>query len=257
MIIKLGSTGNDVKLIQQAVGATVDGIFGPKTEEYVKIWQKKNRLEPDGIFGPNSWAILNSLNNNSTNLESRIIKNPISTHISKSPNREIKYIVIHFTAGGSSKPGAAMATRNVFLNRKASADFCVDDRDIVQINPDLKHYYCWAVGDGNGKYGITNKNSINIEICSNLKKGYSAKYANHDGWYFTKESINSTLSLVKYLMNKFNIPKNNVVRHYDASRKLCPGVIGWNTEKIRNQDTGKLSEMSNNDFEWKKFKSQL
>ena len=57
VIIKLGSTGNDVKLIQQAVGATADGIFGPKTEEYVKIWQKKNGLEPDGIFGPNSWAI--------------------------------------------------------------------------------------------------------------------------------------------------------------------------------------------------------
>lgn len=60
--------------------------------------------------------------------------------------------------------------KNTFENREASADFGVDDLNIVQFNPNPLKYYCWSVGNGKGKYGITNSNSISIEICSNLKR---------------------------------------------------------------------------------------
>lgn len=96
-----------------------------------------------------------------------ITKHPINVHISRS-NRKIKYIVVHYTAGAKSTKGTAESTRKVFLTRQASADFVVDDETIVQINPDPAKYYCWAVGDGKGKYGITNKDCISIEMCSTL-----------------------------------------------------------------------------------------
>lgn len=109
--------------------------------------------------------------NSINDLQCDITLSGITRHITKH-TRTPKYIVVHFTARSSSTTGKAMSTRNHFQtsNRDASADFCVDNETIVQVNPNILNYYCWAVGDGNGKYGITNTNSISIEMCSTLKK---------------------------------------------------------------------------------------
>ena len=54
--LKEGSRGEDVKKVQAAVGATADGIFGPKTKAAVIAFQKSKGLAPDGIVGPYTWA---------------------------------------------------------------------------------------------------------------------------------------------------------------------------------------------------------
>ena len=249
-MLKIGNKGEEVKRLQEALGINNDGIFGKQTEEAVKLFQKKNGLEVDGIVGDKTWAALGFKD------EINIIKMPLGVHISKAPNREIKYLAIHFTAGSSSKAGSAKSVKHVFEQRKASADFCVDDRDMVQFNPDLYNYYCWAVGDGNGKYGVTNKNSISIEICSSLKKGTSAAVPNHSGWYFTDAALENAVKLSKYLMKKYNIPIDRVIRHYDASRKSCPGLVGWNDGTLYKEDGSKTKE-KNNSNEWIKFKKRL
>lgn len=249
-MLKIGNKGEEVKRLQEALGITNDGIFGKQTEEAVKLFQKKNGLEVDGIVGDKTWAALGFKD------EINIIKMPLGVHISKAPNREIKYLAIHFTAGSSSKAGSAKSVKHVFEQRQASADFAVDDQDLVQFNPDLKNYYCWAVGDGNGKYGVTNKNSISIEICSSLKKGTSAAVPNHSGWYFTDAALENVVKLSKYLMKKYNIPIDRVIRHYDASRKSCPGLVGWNDGTLYKEDGSKTKE-KNNSNEWIKFKKKL
>lgn len=254
--IKLGSKGQDVKVLQQILGLNADGDFGPKTDAAVKEFQRKNGLLVDGVVGSKSWAVLMNVNNKS-NDEINIIKDTINIHITKKVGRPIKYLVIHFTAGSSSKVGAARNNRKVFLSRSASADFVVDDEEIIQVNPDLKNYYCWAVGDGNGKYGVTNTNAISIEICSSLKKGTTAAIPNHSGWYFTNEVLDNTVKLAKYLMKIYNIPFENVIRHYDASRKACPGLVGWNDGAMYNAMTGKATGGKNNSEEWIKFKERL
>ena len=48
MILKLGSKGEEVKLIQEFLGITVDGDFGPMTESAVIVWQNANGLIGDG-----------------------------------------------------------------------------------------------------------------------------------------------------------------------------------------------------------------
>lgn len=53
-----GSRGDCVKRIQQAVGVTADGIFGPITEAAVKKFQSANGLSPTGIVGPETWAFI-------------------------------------------------------------------------------------------------------------------------------------------------------------------------------------------------------
>ena len=55
--LKYGSTGDEVKKLQEALGFTgkdVDGIFGNKTQQAVIDYQKKNGLTADGIAGKNT-----------------------------------------------------------------------------------------------------------------------------------------------------------------------------------------------------------
>ena len=133
----------------------------------------------------------------------------------------IKYIVIHDT-GNKSNGANADAHFNYFNggDRQSSADFFVDDTKILQIN-DYKKFYTYQCGDGNGKYGITNSNSIGIEICVNSDGDYTSAY-------------NNAVELTKYLMKELNIPIERVVRHYDASRKNCPASMSGNNWKLWN-----------------------
>ena len=50
--VKKGSRGEAVKKVQQIVGATVDGQFGPKTDAAVRAYQEKHGLFIDGVVGP-------------------------------------------------------------------------------------------------------------------------------------------------------------------------------------------------------------
>ena len=57
-IIKQGSKGGDVKILQKYLGLTQDGVFGPVTDKAVKEWQIKNGLTADGVVGNKSWLKL-------------------------------------------------------------------------------------------------------------------------------------------------------------------------------------------------------
>ena len=169
-------------------------------------------------------------------------------------NRPIKYIVIHYTAGSTSKSGSARNTAVMFSKPStyASADFIVDDETIVQFNPDIKNRYCWHCGDnknmfsmGGSLYGkCTNTNSIGIEVCSTNPNYQASDFANSKKWSFTEKAVAKAVELTKYLMQTYNIPADRVIRHYDVSGKLCPGIIGWN------EDSKDISQ-------WKEFKAKL
>lgn len=76
------------------------------------------------------------------------------------------YVVIHETDNWSKGADAkAHATAMKNGNLAGTVHYYVDSKSIYQT---LDHADgAWAVGDGQGKYGITNRNSINIEICVN------------------------------------------------------------------------------------------
>jgi N-acetylmuramoyl-L-alanine amidase CwlA len=156
-----------------------------------------------------------------------ITKKTSTTNTTYLANRSIKYIVIHYTAGVTSKAGTAASTASYFSNAsvKASADFIVDDGTIVQFNPDIANRYAWHCGGskyatkGGSLYGVaTLKNTIGIEICS-TNKTKKMTYANDPNYYFTEAVLNNAADLVKYLMDKYNIDVNHVIRHYDVNGK--------------------------------------
>jgi peptidoglycan hydrolase-like protein with peptidoglycan-binding domain len=53
-----GSEGRQVRLLQQALGIGVDGIYGPETERAVESLQSAHGLSVDGVAGPATFAAL-------------------------------------------------------------------------------------------------------------------------------------------------------------------------------------------------------
>lgn len=149
----------------------------------------------------------------------------VKYNFSSRKGESIEYIVIHDT--GNKSKGADANAHFLFFNsgdKQSSAHYFVDDKQILRIIKDENK--SWAVGDGRGKYGITNQNSLNIEMCINFDGNFEKTYSN-------------TLNLTKYLIEKYKIPIEKVVRHYDASRKICPHILSeknWENWKIFKKD---------------------
>ena len=156
------------------------------------------------------------------------ILNKIKTAIANAKNfgawrstSKIKYIVIHYTANdGDTDEGNG----NYFKDNvvKASAHYFLDDDSVTQSVKDDRVAY--AVGGkkysdcsktGGGKYygKCTNTNSISIELCDDVKNGTI---------YPSAKTIENALELTEYLMKKYNVPKSNVIRHFDVTGKYCP-----------------------------------
>lgn len=133
----------------------------------------------------------------------------------------IRYIVIHYTANDGDTDEA---NANYFATgiRKASAHYFVDDDSITQSV--LDDYNAWSVGGsrwsnykqtgGARLYKkCTNANSISIELCDTQKDGVI---------YPTQATIQNALELTRYLMSKYNVPLDRVIRHFDVTGKACP-----------------------------------
>ena len=155
--------------------------------------------------------------------------------------RKPAYIVLHYTAtnGASAKNEIDYFGRNPAATN-ASADFFIDDSEIWQYNTQLDSRYSWAVGDGvysNAAFSekCFNSNQISIEMCCTLGR---------DGkWRISNAVYSKAVELTKYLTQKYGIPADRVIRHYDVSGKSCPGAIGW---------IPKFGETT-----WKKFKAAI
>lgn len=104
----------------------------------------------------------------------------------------------------------------------------------------------WQVGTG-GYYTqkhptARNANTIGIELC--CKCDGNSKNATDPKWYFTQETQEACVQLVKKLMADLGIPAENVLRHYDIVNKHCPAPY-VNNNKYKTSWT------------WDEFKAKL
>lgn len=121
------------------------------------------------------------------------------------------YVVVHETDNWDRGAGAETHARALYNgNLGGSVHFYVDDREIYQTLDIADGAY--AVGDGGGRYGITNRNSINLEICVNPDSNYY-KAVENAKWLCAK------------LLKERGWGIDRLKRHYDASRKNCPRRI--------------------------------
>ncbi len=158
----------------------------------------------------------------------------------------IKFIVIHYTANN----GDTARNNGEYFGREyvgASAHYFVDSKEVIQSV--LDKYIAWHCGGSlesshHPLRGIcTNSNSIGVELCSIIQNG---KYA------FKQETVNLAAELTRYLMSRYNIPANRVIRHYDVTGKTCPAPFvyrenQWNNFKrllVKNE----VEKMTYNEF---------
>ena len=145
----------------------------------------------------------------------------------------IKYIVVHYTANdGDTDEGNAHYFQGA--GRRASAHYFVDEDSVTQsVRDSDAAWHCGGVIESSHHplRGICmNRNSLGVEMCSDIVGG---KYA------ITPQTVDRTVELVRWLMDKYSIDVDHVVRHYDVTGKLCPEP--W----VRDESL------------WRKFKARL
>lgn len=174
-----------------------------------------------------------------------IVQQTSTVHTGYLKGRPIRYIVLHYTAGTSSRRGVARNTAAMFgnpNNRAASADYIIDDGEIVQYNGDIANRYTYAVGGA--KYNVNytplagtlhgkcrNNNSISIEMCS-TKANRKSLAASDTDWALSAAVVDQAVELTRYLMDKYHIPADRVIMHHHVTGKLCPQPWCLNTKRL-------------------------
>lgn len=120
---------------------------------------------------------------------------------------KVEYIVVHYTANSGDT-----AKNNVdYFAREwtgTSAHYFVDGREVWQsVRDEDTAYHC---GSTHPKHpACRNYNSIGVEMCDSVGSVPAA----------TRER---TAAFVRELMERYQVPPENVLRHYDVTGKRCP-----------------------------------
>ena len=156
-----------------------------------------------------------------------------SNYYSGRGGNSIKYIVMHYTANdGDTDEGNAHYFQGA--GRRASVHYFVDKDSVTQsVRDNDAAWHCGGALESSHHplRGICmNRNSLGVEMCSDIVGG---KYT------ITPQTVDRAVELVRWLMDKYGIDVDHVVRHYDVTGKLCPEP--W----VRDESL------------WRKFKARL
>lgn len=142
---------------------------------------------------------------------------------SRGDTGRIKYIVIHYVGA----TGGARENCEYFAGRYAGASahyFVGFDGEIWQSVEDGD--IAWHCGAKSYKHPeCRNSNSIGIELCV---RNRGSRAADSRDWYFENATVRSAIGLTEYLMQKYGIDADHVIRHYDVTGKTCPNPYVYN-----------------------------
>lgn len=186
------------------------------------------------------------------------IHNPIYeyAHGRKFKEGDARWIVVHYTA--CINLGAKSMCKVMKSNTGASSHFYIDEKDIYAAVP-LK-YVAWHVAGGkcnqpkkgvemtleqlakykanDWRYDLAASNhlkwkenhddfagnyySIGVDMCVKKKQKNDKNKATDLDWYFEEGTVENTAKTVAYLANEYHIDIDHIIRHGDATGKLCP-----------------------------------
>ena len=223
--LRKGSTGSEVKTLQTALnsvggdGLSVDGVFGARTEEAVRAYQKLNGLSVDGIAGPKTWSKLG-----------------YETADEVSPGgRSIRKLIVHCSA---TPEGEDYSIDTIDRSHKARNFSYYIDPDTKQKRYIGYHYI--ILRDGT----IVRCRPENVRGCHTSDHNYDSigvcyiggcparavKDWNKQGKDTrTKEQKASLVALLKELKAKY--PKAEIYGHRDFAAKACPSFDAKNEYK--------------------------
>lgn len=135
----------------------------------------------------------------------------------------IKYIVIHYVGatGGAEANCRYYASKYIGASAHYYVGFSgeiwqsVEDGDIA--------WHCGAKSYRHPE--CRNSNSIGIELCVRNKGSQAAESRD---WYFEEATVTAATMLTRELMEKYGVPADRVIRHYDVTGKICPNPYVYN-----------------------------
>jgi hypothetical protein len=238
MLLKKGSRGENVKLLQEFLGIQNDGIFGTGTEKSVKTWQTKNALLADGIVGRNTWSAMGLDERVTTDNSERVSELPDGLLIEEyflpkgeyleGPTKK-EYLFLHHTAGwhnpyrtvdswGRDTRGR-IATEFVLGGQSIKGNDDSHDGRLIQCIPEGG--YGWHLGKNGSQY--MHKHSVGIEVTNFgwIKNGKTyagtkahesqistlpEKFRGHSTWHrYSDKQINVLKNWILFIANRDNI----------------------------------------------------
>ncbi len=199
--LKKGSKGDDVICLQHLLNVegyklTIDGDFGQKTENAVKMLQKAHGLVADGIVGAKTWAALG-------------VK-PQSTSLNlKKSTRTITEIIVHCTA---TKEGVATTTEQIKHYHMTHGWTDIAYNYVIELDGSIHNGR--DVNKVGGHTANHNAHSIGVVYVGGLDKNGKAKDTR------TEAQKAALLKLLKEL--KAMYPKAKIYGHNSFAKKSCP-----------------------------------
>ena len=214
MILKVGSKGSEVKLLQEFLGIVADGIFGKGTESAVKRFQTKQGVAADGIVGPVTWDLM-GLASTDDSEKTYETEEGLIIHKHFLPPGEYKdgpvdkdYLFLHHTAGwhnpyrtidhwGRDSRGA-VATEFVLGGPSIRGNDDQFNGEVVQAFPDGG--YGWHLGKNGSQYMHVHSVGIEVNNFGYLKDGktYAGQIADDSQIVTLKEEFRGYKTWHKY-----------------------------------------------------------
>lgn len=184
--IKIGSQGEEVKILQRILNIVADGVFGESTKDSVIEFQINYGLNPDGIVGPKTWKILLPY------------------------GRFINEIIVHCSATPENKPVTVEEIRKYHLTRGFKD---IGYHYIIYLDGSVhigrQEYEAGAHCTGHNKY------SIGVCYVGGVEK--DGKTPKDTRTQAQKESL---VKLIKELSLKY--PFATIHGHNEFANKACP-----------------------------------
>lgn len=115
---------------------------------------------------------------------------------------DINNIVIHYVGN----PGSSAQNNRDYFN-KSSTD--VSSHFIIGLEGEI--IQCLPLYEKSAASNNRNFDTISIEVCHPDQSGK-----------FNNATYNSLLKLSAFLCNKLGLDENDIIRHYDITKKICP-----------------------------------
>lgn len=131
----------------------------------------------------------------------------------------IKNIVIHYVGN----PGTTAQNNRDYFNKESTE---VSSHFIVGLQGEI--IQCLPLNEKSAASNWRNKDTISIEVCHPDESGK-----------FNEDTYNSLVKLTAWLCDNLYLNKNDIIRHYDITEKICPKYY------VENED------------EWNAFKEKI
>lgn len=122
------------------------------------------------------------------------------------PLKNVNGVVIHYTANPGS---SAQNNRDYFESLKTKHTTKVSSHFIIGIQGEI--IQCIPLNEIAYASNNRNKDTISIECCHLDQSGR-----------LTNATYQSLQTLTKSLMKTYSLNKNDIIRHYDVTGKICP-----------------------------------